>query len=111
MSLIYILHHCWSNISKNICIPLFIAIYVNVEYNFSTKNLYRQICKKDKGAAMTLVYKKVSWEHPLISYDKPIFLAADANTNKVLMHQKYKQKSTEKTINIPLVNILLNSLL
>ncbi|KAJ0179353.1 hypothetical protein K1T71_005065 [Dendrolimus kikuchii] len=63
---------------------------------------HKQTCKKYKGAAMTLVYKKLSWEHPLISSDKPIFLAADANTKKVLIHQKYRPKSAEKTISIPL---------
>lgn len=65
--------------------------------------LSRQTCKKDKGAAMTLVYKKVAWEHPLISSDKPTFLAADANTKKVLIHKKYKPKSNEKSLNLPLV--------
>ncbi|XP_026747180.1 translation initiation factor eIF-2B subunit epsilon [Trichoplusia ni] len=70
---------------------------------------HKQLCKKDKGAAMTLVYKKVAWEHPLISSDKPIFLAADANTNKVLMHHKYKPKSTEKSISLPLEVVLNHS--
>lgn len=63
---------------------------------------HKYTCKKDKGAAMTLVYKKVAWEHPLISSDKQVFLAANANTKKVLIHQKYRQKSSEKAINIPL---------
>lgn len=52
---------------------------------------------------MTLVYKKVAWEHPLISSDKPTFLVTDANTKKVLIHKKYKPKSNEKTLNLPLV--------
>ncbi|KAI8440241.1 hypothetical protein MSG28_001620 [Choristoneura fumiferana] len=67
---------------------------------------HKNLCKKDKGAAMTLVYKKVSWEHPLISMDKPIFLAADANTRKVLIHKKYKPKSKDRTITLPLESVL-----
>ncbi|CAG9091814.1 unnamed protein product [Plutella xylostella] len=70
---------------------------------------HKQTCKKDKGAAMTLVYKKVAWRHPLISSDKTIFLAADGNTNKVLMHRKYKPKSTEKCISLPLELVLNHS--
>ncbi|KAI5636697.1 eIF4-gamma/eIF5/eIF2-epsilon domain-containing protein [Phthorimaea operculella] len=70
---------------------------------------HKQTCKKDKGAAMTLVYKKVAWEHPLISSDKSIFLAADANTKKVLIHQKFKPKSSNKKLNIPLENVLNHS--
>ncbi|CAG9791992.1 unnamed protein product [Diatraea saccharalis] len=68
---------------------------------------HKQTCKKDKGAAMTLVYKKVSWQHPITRSDKPIFLAADANTRKILMHKKYKAKSSDKIINLPL-DIVLN---
>ncbi|XP_026326521.1 translation initiation factor eIF-2B subunit epsilon isoform X2 [Hyposmocoma kahamanoa] len=70
---------------------------------------HKQICKRDKGAAMTLVYKKVAWEHPLISSDKPTFLAADANTKKVLIHKKYKPKSDEKSLNLPLECVLNHS--
>lgn len=55
---------------------------------------------------MTLVYKKVAWEHPLISCDKPVFLAVDANSNKILVHQKFQPKSDAKTISLPLVCIL-----
>ncbi|XP_028163107.1 translation initiation factor eIF-2B subunit epsilon [Ostrinia furnacalis] len=88
----------------------FILLGVNSVSNINYATLleqHKQTCKKDKGAAMTLVYKKVSWEHPLISSDKPTFLAADGNTGKVLIHQKYKPKSSEKTINLPL-EIMLN---
>ncbi|XP_047023506.1 translation initiation factor eIF-2B subunit epsilon [Helicoverpa zea] len=90
----------------------FVLMGVNSVTNIHFASLleqHKQLCKKDKGAAMTLVYKKVSWEHPLISSDKPIFLAADANTNKVLMHQKYKPKSAEKTISLPLEIVLNHS--
>lgn len=52
---------------------------------------------------MTLVYKKVSWEHPLISLDKPIFLAADGKTKKILIHKKYKPRSNERNLSLPLV--------
>ncbi|KAL0839585.1 hypothetical protein ABMA28_016275 [Loxostege sticticalis] len=88
----------------------FILMGVNCIANINYATLleqHKQTCKKDKGAAMTLLYKKVSWQHPLICSDKPIFLAADANTGKVLIHQKYKPKSSEKTINLPL-EIMLN---
>lgn len=87
----------------------FVLTGINTVTNIHFASLleqHKQICKKDKGAAMTLVYKKVSWEHPLISSDKPIFLAADAITRKVLMHKKYKPKSTEKTIDLPLEILL-----
>lgn len=70
---------------------------------------HKQICKKDKGAAMTLVYEKVCWGHPLIMFEKPIFLAASGNTNKILIHNKYKQKSNEKNISLPLEVVLSNS--
>ncbi|XP_063379700.1 translation initiation factor eIF2B subunit epsilon [Cydia fagiglandana] len=70
---------------------------------------HKTLCKKDKGAAMTLVYKKVSWEHPLIGTDKPIFLAADGHTRKVLIHKKYKPKSKDKTITLPLETVLSHS--
>lgn len=71
---------------------------------------FRQTCKKDKGAAMTLVYKEVAWEHPLISNDKSLLLAADGNTQKVLMHEKYKPKSKETTVSLPLVIIVIDNL-
>lgn len=90
----------------------FVLVGVNSITNIHFGSLleqHKQTCKKDKGAAMTLVYKKVSWEHPLITSDKPTFLAADANTKKVLMHQKYKPKSTEKSINLPLEIVLNHS--
>ncbi|CAB3228314.1 unnamed protein product [Arctia plantaginis] len=90
----------------------FVLVGVNTVTNINFASLleqHKQTCKKDKGAAMTLVYKKVAWEHPLISSDKPIFLAADASSNKVLIHQKYKPKSTEKKINLPLEVVLSHS--
>ncbi|CAH0397468.1 unnamed protein product [Chilo suppressalis] len=88
----------------------FILMGVNSISNINYAALleqHKQTCKKDKGAAMTLVYKKVSWQHPMIRSDKPIFLAANANTGKVLMHQKYKPKAADKSINLPL-DIVLN---
>lgn len=60
---------------------------------------------------MTLVYKKLFWEHPLISCDKPVFLAVDGKTSKVLIHQKYKPRPKDKTINLPLVRILFRHIL
>ncbi|KAM3967996.1 eukaryotic translation initiation factor 2B subunit epsilon [Aphomia sociella] len=90
----------------------FVLMGVNSITNINFASLleeHKQICKKDKGAAMTLVYKKVSWEHPLISWDKPIFVAADGNTKKILVHQKYKTKSKDKTINLPLEIVLNHS--
>ncbi|XP_059060000.1 translation initiation factor eIF-2B subunit epsilon [Achroia grisella] len=83
----------------------FVLMGVNSITNVNFASLleeHKQISKKDKGAAMTLIYQKVSWEHPLISWDKPIFIAADANTKKILMHKKYKIKSNDRTINLPL---------
>ncbi|KAL4708806.1 hypothetical protein ACJJTC_011770 [Scirpophaga incertulas] len=90
----------------------FILMGVNSVSNINYAALleqHKQICKKDKGAAMTLLYKKVSWEHPLIKFEKSIFLAADAKTGKVLIHKKYKQKSSEKSINLPLELMLSHS--
>ncbi|XP_004927856.1 translation initiation factor eIF-2B subunit epsilon isoform X1 [Bombyx mori] len=70
---------------------------------------HKQTCKKDKGTAMTLVYKKLSWEHPLISSDRSTFLAANENTKKVLVHKRYRPKSKEKIISLPLDLVLNNS--
>ncbi|XP_053599971.1 translation initiation factor eIF2B subunit epsilon [Plodia interpunctella] len=83
----------------------FILMGVNTITNINFATLLEQhklLNKKEKGAAMTLLYKKVSWEHPLIGCDKPTFVAADGSNNKILVHQKYKPKSNEKSINIPL---------
>ncbi|XP_045459624.1 translation initiation factor eIF-2B subunit epsilon [Melitaea cinxia] len=70
---------------------------------------HKQTCKKDKGAAMTLVYKEVAWEHPLLSNDKTLLLAADGRTNKILIHQKYKPKSKETSVSLPLECVLQHS--
>lgn len=53
---------------------------------------------------MTLVYKEVAWNHPLISNDNSILLAADGNTNKILLYQKYKTKCRDATVSLPLVS-------
>ena len=53
---------------------------------------------------MTLVYKEVAWDHPLISNDESLLLAADGKSNKILLHQKYKPKSKETTFSLPLVS-------
>lgn len=66
---------------------------------------YRQTVKKDKGAAMTLVFKILAQEHSLIKSDKSLFLAADNDTKKILVHQKCKSKSKESTITLPTVSI------
>lgn len=60
---------------------------------------------------MTLVYKEVAWEHPLISNDETLLLAADGRTHKILMHQKYKPKSRETMFSLPLVSNLINDLI
>lgn len=52
---------------------------------------------------MTLIYKRVSWEHPLIKNNKPLFLAADGNTNKVLIHEK--TRSNNNILQLPLVSV------
>lgn len=90
----------------------FVLANINSITNINFASLleqHKQTCKKDKGAAMTLVYKNLFWEHPLISSDKPIFLAADGKTSKVLIHQKYKPKPKDKTINLPLEVVLNHS--
>lgn len=56
---------------------------------------------------MTLVYKEVAWDHPLISNDESLLLAADGKSNKILLHQKYKPKSNESTFSLPLVSAVL----
>ncbi|XP_072941564.1 translation initiation factor eIF2B subunit epsilon-like [Epargyreus clarus] len=89
----------------------FVLLGVNTITNINFAALleqHKQLVKKDKGAAMTLVYKKVSWEHPLISNDKTTFIAANGRTGKVLMHQKYKPKSKDATISLPLDCVLSN---
>ncbi|CAH2243540.1 translation initiation factor eIF-2B subunit epsilon [Pararge aegeria] len=90
----------------------FVLLGVNTITNINFAALleqHKQTCKKDKGAAMTLVYKEVAWEHPIISNDKSFLLAADGNTHKVLMHQKYKPKSKESTVSLPLEIVLQHS--
>ncbi|CAG4964568.1 unnamed protein product [Parnassius apollo] len=90
----------------------FILMGVNSITNINFAALLEQhkvTCKKDKEAAMTLIYKKVSWEHPLIKNDKALFLAADGNTNKVLIHEKYKTKSNDNALQLPLDCVLSHS--
>ncbi|XP_023947314.2 translation initiation factor eIF-2B subunit epsilon [Bicyclus anynana] len=90
----------------------FVLLGVNTITNINFAALleqHKQTCKKDKGAAMTLVYKEVAWEHPLISNDKTLLLAADGNTHKVLMHEKYKPKSKEASVSLPLEIVLQHS--
>ncbi|KOB52021.1 Eukariotic translation initiation factor 2b, partial [Operophtera brumata] len=86
----------------------FILLGINTITNIDFASLleqHKQTVKKDKGAAMTLVYKEVSQEHALIKSDKSVFLAADGKTNKVLVHQKFKPKSNENTIALPTVKL------
>ncbi|KPJ01975.1 Translation initiation factor eIF-2B subunit epsilon [Papilio xuthus] len=88
----------------------FVLLGVNsiTNVNFATLlEEHKLTCKKDKEAAMTLIYKRVSWEHPLIKNNKPLFLAADGNTNKVLIHEK--TRSNNNTLQLPLDCILSHS--
>ncbi|KPJ16936.1 Translation initiation factor eIF-2B subunit epsilon [Papilio machaon] len=88
----------------------FVLLGVNSITNVNFASLleeHKLICKKDKEAAMTLIYKRVSWEHPLIKNNKPLFLAADGNTNKVLIHEK--TRSNSNTLQLPLDCILSHS--
>ncbi|CAH4033416.1 unnamed protein product [Pieris brassicae] len=90
----------------------FILLNVNTITNVNFAQLleqHKQTCKKDKGAAMTLVYKEVAWDHPLISNNNPIFVAADGNTNKILLYQKYKIKCRDNTLSLPLESVLHHS--
>ncbi|CAH0721698.1 unnamed protein product, partial [Brenthis ino] len=90
----------------------FILLGINSITNMNFSALleqHKQTCKKDKGAAMTLVYKEVAWEHPLISNDETLLLAADGRTHKILMHQKYKPKSSETMFSLPLECVLHHS--
>ncbi|XP_026491193.1 translation initiation factor eIF2B subunit epsilon [Vanessa tameamea] len=90
----------------------FVLVGINSITNINFTALleqHKQTCKKDKGAAMTLVYKEVAWEHPLISNDKSLLLAADGRTHKILMHQKYKPKSKESAVSLPLECVLQHS--
>ncbi|XP_013175388.1 PREDICTED: translation initiation factor eIF-2B subunit epsilon [Papilio xuthus] len=87
----------------------FVLLGVNsiTNVNFATLlEEHKLTCKKDKEAAMTLIYKRVSWEHPLIKNNKPLFLAADGNTNKVLIHEKTRSNNT---LQLPLDCILSHS--
>ncbi|XP_068627611.1 translation initiation factor eIF2B subunit epsilon [Battus philenor] len=89
----------------------FILMGVNSITNINFAALlekHKLTCKKDKEAAMTLIYKKVSWEHPLIKNNKPMFLACDKNTKKVLIHEKEK-KSNDTVLQLPLDCILSHS--
>ncbi|XP_045492377.1 translation initiation factor eIF-2B subunit epsilon [Colias croceus] len=90
----------------------FIMLGVNTITNVNFAALleqHKQTCKKDKGAAMTLVYKELAWDHPLISNDKSIFVAADGKSKKILLYQKYKPKCKDSTISLPLDCVLQHS--
>ncbi|OWR48620.1 translation initiation factor eIF-2B subunit epsilon [Danaus plexippus plexippus] len=90
----------------------FVLLGVNSITNMNFAMLlekHKQTCKKDKGAAMTIVYKEVAWEHPLIYNDNSVLLAADGNTHKILMHEKHKPKSKKTTISLPLECVLNHS--
>ncbi|VVC89134.1 unnamed protein product [Leptidea sinapis] len=90
----------------------FVLLSVNTITNINFAYLldqHKQMCKKDKGAAMTLVYKEVAWDHAFINNDKSVFIAADGNTKKILLHQKYKPKCRDSKISIPLESILHHS--
>lgn len=85
--------------------------FKNIYYILCSLSFFRQIVKKDKGAAMTLVYKELSQEHALVKSDKSVFLAGDAKTKKVLVLKKFKTKSNEDTIALPTVCIILDCVL
>ncbi|XP_041972890.1 translation initiation factor eIF-2B subunit epsilon [Aricia agestis] len=90
----------------------FILLGVNTITNVNFASLLEQhklLCKKDKGAAMTLVYKEVSWKHPLIKNDTSILLAANSTTKKILLHKKYKSNSNDATFTLPLDCVLQHS--
>ncbi|XP_026468298.1 translation initiation factor eIF-2B subunit epsilon-like [Ctenocephalides felis] len=62
---------------------------------------HKQQCKKDKGAAMTLVYTTTGYGQ---SCSEDVILALDASNNRILYHQRPEKK--QRNITLPLEVIL-----
>uniref|UniRef100_U5EJL2 Translation initiation factor eIF2B subunit epsilon n=1 Tax=Corethrella appendiculata TaxID=1370023 RepID=U5EJL2_9DIPT len=60
---------------------------------------HKRICKYDKGAAMTVVYKKTT---PYQRTGDEVLLATDNQTKRLLFHQRLKQHHKERHFNLPL---------
>lgn len=66
---------------------------------------YRQTVKKDKGAAMTLVFNELNQDHALVKSERSFFLAGNKTTKKILVHKKWEKDSKEKIFALPIVSI------
>uniref|UniRef100_A0A336KNH5 Translation initiation factor eIF2B subunit epsilon n=1 Tax=Culicoides sonorensis TaxID=179676 RepID=A0A336KNH5_CULSO len=67
---------------------------------------HKNLCKTDKGAAMTVIYKRIPGNQPT---GDEIMIATDSNTNRLLFHQKLKPHQKERRFNFPLEILQENS--
>lgn len=70
------------------------------------KNNPRRVCKLDKGAAMTVVFKKTSPGHRT---GNEVIIATDKDTNRLLFHQRLNPQQKERNFELPLEIFLVNS--
>lgn len=67
---------------------------------------HRRYCKLDKGAAMTVVYKKVGSDYRT---GNEVMVAVDKDSNRLLFHQRLNSLHKEKHFSFPLEIFLVNS--
>lgn len=67
---------------------------------------HRRSCKLDKGAAMTVVYKKVGSDYRT---GNEVVIAVDNDSNRLLFHQRINPTHKEKHFAFPLEIFLVNS--
>lgn len=75
---------------------------IDTEFYFS----FRRVCKLDKGAAMTVVFKKTSPGHRT---GNEVVVATDRDTNRLLFHQRLSGQHKERQFELPLEIFLVNS--
>lgn len=67
---------------------------------------HRRSCKFDKGAAMTVVYKRVGSDYRT---GNEVVVAVDKDSNRLLFHQRINPIHKEKHFSFPLEMFLVNS--
>ncbi|KAG4066513.1 hypothetical protein HA402_007149 [Bradysia odoriphaga] len=67
---------------------------------------HKRICKFDKGAAMTVIYKKVGSDHRT---GNEVVVAIDQDSKRLLFHQRLNPVHKERHFSFPLDIFLVNS--
>ncbi|KAJ6648763.1 Translation initiation factor eIF-2B subunit epsilon [Pseudolycoriella hygida] len=67
---------------------------------------HKRFCKFDKGAAMTVIYKKAGTEYRT---GNEVVIAMDKDSNRLLFHQRLNPVQKERHFSIPLDIFLVNS--